>query len=135
MGSSVKLDKPTEKDLQKYSPARKTPAGPSEVFKNGCGAVLNLAVSTCEICGKVHPENRHATRFIHRKMVLSCCGRLLDETYEELGQLFCVTFLKEFSKDPNSPKFALLREMLPSIFADFMRKIESQSDCDFTLQK
>lgn len=140
MGSSAKLVKPSDGNQAKCLPARKTAAGPSVVFKDAFGKNHSSVVAACEICGTVHSGEKKVVRFMKRKMVVSCCGRLLDDAYAEAGFLFCVKLLKEFSEDPSNPKFAGLRKELTIAFANAMEKIgtllklEEPDETDFTIE-
>lgn len=65
---------------------------------------------TCEVCGTEWPEREVSYGIVflpgRQQLVEECCGRLLDELYEELGERFALEFLKDVERKPTDPRFS-----------------------------
>jgi len=96
MSSSIKMNKVVQK--KEPTRLRTSPAGPSQ-RKWNFNEVIQHEDAVCQICGTSHKGVATITSFMHRKMVVECCGKLLDDAYKELGRLFCLSFLQDFDDD------------------------------------
>ncbi len=86
---------------------------------------------TCAICGAYIPlikgeedfacysviELPHALENSRTgtRVFLGCCGKFIDNLYEDLGDRFAIRFLREFAANPGDPKFDYLRNTLSEI--------------------
>lgn len=124
------------------------PAGPSEI-KPGRFGWHNQIVGTtraliCELCGTHHPERELGEEvtiglFLGLQYIDLCCGRAVDQLYEEFGEVFVLQYLKEFADDPTGPEFtvfvAVLKETLLKA-GDKLSEVKGQVDsCSKALEK
>lgn len=97
-------------------PLLEKPIGPSKLG-NGSGTNWNNwyfntdGPALCEICGTMHPKRNDGpyiiSKFLGMQVVEECCGEILDRVYRESGEQFAIAFLKEFAKNPTSPRFQI----------------------------
>lgn len=83
----------------------------------------------CELCGTTHPdksEERYSYTWgmiFGRQYVEECCGKLVEELYEQFARVFVEAFLEDFSDNPTDIRFGFLRHMLPDIMEKAHQKV------------
>ncbi len=86
----------------------------------------------CEMCGNevFGSEDMPVdwTMIGDRQLVDSCCGKLLDDVYESLGEKFVRTYLANFAQNPTALRFSTFRGFtLPSFLEQARDNIRKTS--------
>lgn len=106
-------------------PIFRKPIGPSKRSWNNTSTGTSREV-VCELCGTVHKEVSDSTvildRFLGLQVIETCCGRVFDIIYAELGQEIVEKFLEDFAENPTDVRFHLILDDLPEIMKEARKK-------------
>ena len=115
----------TEKELK---PIFKKPYGASQT-KHSFGHSSTEGPILCDLCGTTHP-NRSKENYsyawgtiLDRQYVEECCGKFVEDLYEQFSCSFVEAFLEDFSENPTDSRFGLFRHMLPEVMEEARKKL------------